>query len=140
LAEKLDRKLLGTYVSAVEDCGADAVALVCKRISSGQAGLNSSFPPTPADIAERAALLDAGSKPQPLLHNGIIEMDFGHGRVDMRGLKTEEQDEIIRLNGKTPDGRNFALLSLAEKRAALDPKALPAPNRVPVPCIQRMNK
>lgn len=138
LAEKLDRGMLNTYAAAVEDVSPEAVALACKRIASGQAGLNTSFPPTPADIGERARLLDAASKPEPRLLNGLIDMDFGHGRVDMRGLTAPEQDAIIKLGGRTEDGRNFALMNLADKRAVLAGKSLPAPPNATVPKMRSM--
>lgn len=125
LAEKLDEGLLESYVEACADVSVEAVSLACQRIASGQAGLNTSFPPSPADIAERASMLDAAARPRIPLHNGLIEMDWGHGRVDLRGLTTEEQDKLIELRGMTPDGRNAALLTLEEKRASLEVKALP---------------
>jgi hypothetical protein len=130
LAEKLNDALLATYERAVEECDVESVALVCSRIASGQAGLNTSFPPTPADIAERARLLDEGRKPSPELYNGLIEMDWGHGRVDMRGLTTEEQDVVIRAHGKLGE-LNLALVSLDGKRAAIRShlKRLAAPKR-----------
>lgn len=127
LAERLDRSLLNSYVNAVAECSVEAVALVCQRINSGQAGLNSSYPPTPADIAERAALLDVGAKPAPGLYNGLIEMDFGHGRVDMRGLTDWEQERIIKGHGMI-GGKNAALMNLDEKIAAIEAtKRLAAP-------------
>jgi hypothetical protein len=130
LAEKLDRSLLSTYVEAVEDCSAEAVATACKRIASGQAGLNTSFPPTPADVAERARMIDALRKPGPELLNGLIEMDWGHGRVDMRGLTTEEQDVLIRGHGMV-GGKNAALLDLEGKRKALKEARQLAPPKPP---------
>lgn len=138
LADKLTDGFLAGYLRPVEDITPEAVALACQRIASGQAGLNTSYPPTPADIASRAALLDAGKKPQPRMLNGIVEMDFGSGRVDLRGLTDDEQDIIIRNNGKTPDGRNAAFLTLDEKLAALKPDALPAPERIPVPRLRKV--
>jgi hypothetical protein len=131
---------VSAYLLAVESIDAEAVKRACARFLGGRVpGHNNAFLPTAGEIAAEAMKLDHRAD-LVSLHNGLLEMDFGHGRIDMRGLTEPEQDRIIELGGKTPDGRNFALLSLAEKRAALDPKALPAPNRVPVPRIQRMNK
>lgn len=117
LGEKLNAGLLETYIDAVEENSVEAVRLTCQRIASGQSGLNSSFPPTPADIAERATLLDSATKPEPGKYNGLLEMDWGHGRVDLRGLTEREQDVIIKVHGVAPDGVNFALLTLEEKIA-----------------------
>jgi hypothetical protein len=130
MAERLSDELLSGYVNAVEECSADAVARVCKRIASGQAGLNSSFPPTPADIAERAAAIDEAVSERVPLHNGLIEMDWGHGRVDLRGLTTEEQDVLIRGHGMV-GGKNAALLDLDEKRASIAAAKQVAPLAAP---------
>lgn len=135
LAEKLDKAMLSSYLDAVEDCSAESVVRACKRISSGQAGLNSSFPATPADIAERAAAIDETVRERVPQYNGLIEMDWGHGRVDLRGLTNDEQDQIIRGHGMIGD-KNAALLSLEAKRDALRVAkrlAPPAPVKVPLP-------
>lgn len=137
LSEKLNDALLATYERAVDKCSAEAVSLVCQRIASGQAGLNSSFPPTPADIAERAALLDAGNTRPVTLLNGLIEMDFGHGRVDMRGLDDVQQDAIIRGHGMIGN-RNAALMSLDEKVEALkSSKSIAPPPKAERPALER---
>lgn len=77
--------------------------------------------------------------PLVLLHNGLIDMDFGHGRIDMRGLTEKEQDRVIALGGVI-SGRNMALLSLDEKRASLN--GLPAPDspriEAPSPRLRKM--
>lgn len=137
IAEKLTEEFLATYVNACEDCSVESLRIVCNRIASGRAGLNSSFPPTPADIAGRAAMLDDTRKPSIPLHSGILQMDWGHGTVDMRGLTVEEQDEVIRLHGRAPDGRNLALMTLDEKRAALKQEKIEATVK---PRLQRMTE
>lgn len=121
LADKLTDRLLASYVDACAEVSLAAVRLVCQRINRGQAGLNSSFPPSPADIATRAEAVDDAQKPAPRLFSGILSMDWGHGIVDMRGLTVDEQDLAIQLSGKSPDGRNLALMTLDEKREALAP-------------------
>jgi hypothetical protein len=126
LADKLTDGLLLGYLRPVEDHSVEAVKLVCQRIEAGQAGLNTSFPPTPADIAERVAAFEDAVKERPPLYNGLLSADFGHGLVDLRGLTNEEQDRISGLHGILPDGRNIAFLSLEEKRAVLTPESLKA--------------
>lgn len=99
----------------------DVVQDACLRL----AGI-CKFPPTPADMKEACDHFNAMLHPKVMyLHNGLIEMDFGHGRIDMRGLTEKEQDRVIALGGVI-SGRNMALLSLDEKRAALN--GLPAPD------------
>lgn len=96
--------------------------------------------PTAREFATQAKLFELHARRQGnslvLLHNGLLEMDFGHGRVDLRGLTTDEQDRIIKLNGLAPDGRNLALMDLNEKRASL--KALPAPDSPRLPVTPRL--
>lgn len=138
LSGRATRGLIDAYVDASEHCHVSALNQACKRFARGEVpGQNPSYPPTAAEVAAQAAMLDEHRKRTIVpLHTGVLNIDFGHGRIDMRGLTEPEQDRIIELGGKTPDGRNFALLSLADKRAALDQKALP--NRVPVPRLRKV--
>jgi hypothetical protein len=140
LAEKLDRSLLNSYLNPVEDISVGAVLRTCQRIASGQAGLNSSFPPTPADIAERARSYDEATADRVPQYNGLLDMDWGHGRVDLRGLTNDEQDAIIRNHGMIGIGenaKNAALMTLDEKIAALrDLKQLP-PSKPMAPAVER---
>lgn len=109
----------------------DVVVEAAQRLS-----LTCQYPPTPKDVSDACELFQGILHPKVVqLHNGLIDMDFGHGRIDMRGLSTAEQDQIIKLGGRTPDGRNIALLSLEEKRASLQAE-IKAPNRV-VPRLKR---
>jgi len=79
----------------------------------------SRFPPTPAELAEACATFNDLLHPKVVqLYTGIIEMDFGHGRIDMRGLTRAEQDRIIDSGGKIA-GHNVALLSLEQKRSLI---------------------
>lgn len=123
LTEKLNDLFLWSFVRQVEDCRPEAVKQACDRIASGRApGVNNNFPPTPADVASNARLFEeiaARADDRVPLYNGLLEADFGHGRVDMRGLTTDEQDRIAKLHGILPNGQNVAYLSLAEKKELL---------------------
>lgn len=140
LTEKLTRAFLGAFVDAVDDCRVEAVAQACKRIAQGRApGVNSNFPPTPADVAISARLFEelaAARENEIPLYTGIINADFGHGLVDMRGLTEAEQDKIYRLHGMSPDGRNLAFMPLEAKREAL--KAPAISGSAPRPQLQKM--
>lgn len=114
-----------------------AVEHAVRRFGDGGVpGHNTAFVPNGPQIAEQARLFhELYTREVVPLYSGIIEMDFGHGRVDMRGLTVEEQDEVIRRHGVI-DGKNVALLSLEDKRAALKQQALAAP--VATPRIKRI--
>lgn len=104
----------------------DVVMEACIRLA-----LTCKFPPTPADMSEACEAFNDMLHPKIItLYNGMIDMDFGHGRIDMQGLTEPEQDQIIRQHGLTHDKRNFALLSLAEKKAALHALPAPAPKKL----------
>ena len=142
LAGRATRGLIDAYVDASEHCDIGALNQACKRFARGEVpGQNAAFPPTAAEVAAHAAMLDELRKQTVVrLYNGLLDMDFGHGRVDLRGLTTEEQDQIRR-DGGMIGKKNAALMSLDEKRAAL--RALPAPEAdktVPVPKMRRMTQ
>jgi hypothetical protein len=140
LADKLTDALLGSYLGPVEDVSVEAVVRTCQRIAGGAAGLNTSFPPSPADIAGRARSYDEATADRVPLYNGLVEMDWGHGRVDLRGLTNDQQDAIIRNHGMIGIGenaKNAALMTLDEKIAALrDLKQLPPPKPM-APAVER---
>lgn len=50
----------------------------------------------------------------------------GHGNIQLGGLTRREAEIVERMGGMTPTGKNFARLSLAEKRAEIA-RYLPAP-------------
>lgn len=132
---------------ACRDVRAAAVAEAAREFYTGSSALERDhhWPPTGAELAARAAVWEramrAREAPATKLHTGIMDIDFGHGRIDMRGLTAEEQDRVISAHGETPDGRSMAYLSLEEIRKVLagDLLAPPVPP-VPrvVPKVQRM--
>jgi hypothetical protein len=152
---------LGAYMLAVENASAEAVKRSCGQFLSGLVpDRNNGFLPTAAELSANARAWDAAiaqvtadrelARLGTKIENGLLEMDFGHGMVDMRGLSTAEQDAIINNNGMiggTMDrghlvgAKNAALMDLETKRDAL--RALPAPESdktVPMPKLQRMTK
>lgn len=137
LTEKLTDAFLDGFVRVVDDCSPEAVRKACLRIASGRApGVNSNFPPTPADVAISARLYQDMAAERVPLYSGILEMDWGHGRVDMRGLTVDEQDRIIEGHG-TINGRNAAMMSLEEKREAIKQPVIEGDKRAR-PRLQRM--
>lgn len=95
------------------------------------------FPPTQADVFEACERFNAMLHPKVTeLYNGLLEMDWGHGKVDMRGLTVSEQDIIIKNHGMI-GGKNAAMMSLEQKREAIRNPAITADKTRPR--IQRMN-
>ncbi len=97
------------------------------------------YPPTPADMFGACERYSSMLHPKVVkLYNGMISMDFGHGRIDMRGLTTAEQDAIIDAGGIIA-GKNAALMSIEEKRAALKQIAAPeTAKRIVKPTVRKM--
>jgi hypothetical protein len=123
---KATDEFINALLAAVEPYSATAVADACKRFADdGVPDHDKRFVINAAELAGQARLFDGiYNTVRVPLYSGILEMDFGHGRVDMRGLTVDEQDEIMRRHGIAADGRNMALLSLDEKREALQQKAV----------------
>ena len=129
---------IDAYAELLEQYGAEAVKAGLDDITSGKVERDDRFVPNALEISRRAAMwrdiFDAARTPPAPLHNGLVEMDFGHGAVDMRGLTNEQQDTIIAARGMV-GGRNAATLSRGELLEALGGKALPRQVR---PSLQRM--
>lgn len=124
LSAKPSAENLRRYLAAVENLSVEAVA---RSVQQFQAGLverdNRDFAPSAETFAHNARewqrALERRDDSGPELHNGLIECDWGHGRIDMRGLTNAEQDQIIAAKGRAPDGRSLAYMPLVEIRAAL---------------------
>ena len=110
----------------------EAVQASCEELREGFVQRNNAYMPEPIDLSintrrydRTVAEHDARKGLDRLMHTGIVDMDFGRGKVRMVGLTEAEQDKLIKLKGIMPDGRNASGLSLEEKREALNGKALP---------------
>lgn len=133
---KADRALTEQYLAPVLRFTTQAVALAYESIRDGGLEEGKDWLPQVPRWVSHVRRYERASPPIAL-HNGLIQMDFGHGMVDMRGLTTEEQDQIRRQHGLTADGKNMALMSLDEKRASLKLIEGPKAKRI-TPKIQRM--
>ncbi len=104
----------------------DAVGRSVQQFRSGRVERNNSFPPPSPELAsnarewQRALNLRAGKDDGPKLHNGLLNVDFGRGSIDMRGLTNDEQDKIMSLGGVAPNGESFAGMPLEHIKAALN--------------------
>lgn len=112
------------YCRSVESLSLEAVSRSVKQFGDGLVERpNRDFAPSAesfaANVREWQRAIDQRNGDGIELHNGLIEIDFGAGRIDMRGLTTAEQDQIIAAKGRAPDGRSLAYMPLVEIRAAL---------------------
>lgn len=121
---------INAYVDATSAFSLDALRRSVEQFVTGRVERgNRSFVPSGEELAHNArqwqiAIDTISGDDAPLQHNGIIEMDFGQGRIDMRGLTASEQDQIISAKGRAPDGRSLAYLPLAEIRQAIAPPSV----------------
>lgn len=123
---------VSAYTDAVRAYSTEAVRAAYEDYRDQKvAGHDYRFPPTAPLFAGRARMHQnifdraAGVSDGIKLYNGMLDMDFGNGRVDLRGLTAAEQDVII-ANGGRLNGKNAALLTLDQKRAEIA-RSLPAP-------------
>lgn len=118
------RETLHAYLEAVNGMSLEAVARSVKQFTSGLVERpNRDFAPSAesfsANVREWQRAIDHRAGDGLELHNGLINVDFGHGQIDMRGLTESEQDQILAAKGYGPDGKSLAYRSLPEIRAAL---------------------
>jgi hypothetical protein len=113
------------YVQAVDAFSLEAVRRSVGQFQRGLVERNNAFVPAAPELAENcrqwegALRTRADSLAGPVLHNGLLEVDYGAGKINLRGLTNAEQDLIMSLGGKAPDGRSMAGLSLDQIRQAL---------------------
>jgi hypothetical protein len=112
------------YVQAVAGLSAEAVARSVTQFTSGLVERpNRDFAPSAeafaANVRDWQRAIDSRDGGGVTLHTGILNMDFGAGSIDMRGLTEAEQDAVIAAKGRAPDGRSLAYMPLAEIKAAL---------------------
>jgi len=113
-----------TYCDATKDVSLEALTRSVEQFKSGRVERNNSFPPAAAEVAENArqwqrALDSRASNSGPPLHNGLLEMDWGQGMVNLRGLTNAEQDQVIAAKGVGPDGRSLAYMPVEQIRVAI---------------------
>lgn len=120
---------LRAYLAEVEEWSVEAVMRSVRQFRGGKVeGHNMDFVPSAGKLSHNAgqwqAAINKRGEVMSELHNGLIEMDFGQGRIDMRGLTNAEQDQIIANKGLAPSGKSLAYLSLTEIREAISQKDL----------------
>lgn len=142
-ASSVTEATIASYVAATEEYELEALRQACQRFNKGDVpGHNNAFPPSAPELAEQARLFDGilknlRAKDVPL-YSGLTEIDYGSGRIDMRGLTVAEQDRIMRLGGRAPDGRSLAGMGLADIREALKAEPVAIAGAPAAPKLQRM--
>lgn len=115
---------IDAYVTATAEVSVEALGRSVQQFITGRVDRpNRAFVPSTDELCENArqwqGALDLRNNTGPEMYNGLLECDWGQGRVDMRGLTEAEQDQIIAAKGCGPDGRSLAYLPLAQIREAL---------------------
>lgn len=137
---------LAAFVDATKDVSLEALRRSVEQFSTGKVERNNAFPPNSAEVAENARLwqhaLD-GLKVEPVtLHNGLLNVDYGRGSIDMRGLTNAEQDAVMALSGLAPDGQSMAGMSLEGIKQAItqnDRMAVDGTKSFSMPRLGRMS-
>lgn len=133
------------YVDAVEALSVEAVMRSVKQFGSGLVDRNNSFVPPAPEFAANArqwqTALEGRDRPQEPLHNGLLECDWGQGRVDLRGLTAAEQD-IVMVGKGVVNGRNLAYMPTTEIKAIItqgDLSAIEGGKTFALPRLGRMS-
>lgn len=96
------------YARAVDDCSVEAVSRACDAMARGTVDRDRGFLPTAGELAELArkfqAVIDAANAPAPNSEHGMVEVDFGHGKIDLRDKTAAEVEVIFKLKRLPRDG------------------------------------
>lgn len=133
---------LGAYVEATASVSLEALQRSMQQFVSGKVERNNAFVPSAPEFAENArawegALAKRASQSVEL-HTGLLNMDWGRGSIDMRGLTEAEQDAVIATKGVTADGRSMSGLPIEAIREALGGVQIEQSKRVVAPKLSRM--
>jgi hypothetical protein len=115
LASSITRGTIDSYVSAVDGYSVSALRNACDRYGTGDVeGYDRRWPPNAAELATLARMYDTIEKrsfePAPKLVSypiggqppaghvplGPDEVNFGHGRINMRGLDHRTKEFVLR--------------------------------------------
>ena len=95
--------LVSGYTDGLAEYSVEAVTRACRDFAQGAVeGYNIEYPPTGPQMAARARLWHQALRPKedsPRLYNGLLSVDFGDGRIDLRGMTAEQQDAVLRNKG-----------------------------------------
>ena len=102
----ITEETIRAYAFSTEDYPIEVLRLACKRFATGVVpGHNNAFMPSAAEISEECRHLEELEKsihaariPQNPEH-GMINVDFGHGKIDLRDKTMAQVDEIFAIKG-----------------------------------------
>lgn len=131
LASSITRGTIDSYVAAAGGYSVSALRDACERYRSGDVeGYDRRWPPNAAEVATLARMYDTIEKrdtePAPKLVSypmggeppagyaplGPLEADFGHGRINMRGLDHKAKEYVMqhhRLPPARPDAKHIGV-------------------------------
>jgi hypothetical protein len=99
---------LKTYLEALSGYSVEAIERSVEQFIRGLVATHDGrFAPSAAELARNVKQWDdvlreiAERRNTPPLASGIMNVDFGHGPIDMTRLTRDEQDEVLR-TGKAP--------------------------------------
>ena len=118
---RVTEDVMASYLEAVEDFPVEAIGHACKRFLTGDVpGHNNGFMPTAAELSEQSKLfadvlaqIERNRQEEPKLIMvpigeplpegavplGPISIDFGDGRIDMRGMTPAEKEAVLTSKG-----------------------------------------
>lgn len=136
---------LNAYLSAVKDFDTAALAAAVARFRKGDVPwFTSTYPPVAPEFAREVALHHRNLHREDNIlalkapEHGMIDADYGSGKVRLADLTWAEVQIVEKHNGKTPEGRDLAGLTTEEIREALTQPMLPM--SAPRARLQRMGK
>lgn len=129
------------YVASLDGISLEAVSRSVDQFRAGLVDRNNAFVPAAAELAENARewqkAIDSRNDRGIVLHNGLLNIDYGRGKIDLRGLTAAEQDAVMDMKGVTSDGRSMSGMSLEEIRHEVTQGQIAGPRTV-APQLQRM--
>lgn len=134
---------IDAYMRATADCSVAAVKRAVDRFLRGEVP---DFPkgkiPTAPEFAEQARLFRTVEAIEnrdnvialPKVEHGMIDADYGSGRVRLAELTWAEVQIVEKQKGRTADGRSMAGMTAEQIREAINQPKLP----MPTPRLQKM--
>lgn len=129
----LTEETIGPYLRATEEFPLDAVRAACGEFMGARVARNNAFMPNAVEVVEQVrrfvrpasgglpgdviAVPIGAAYPPGYVSIGPREVDFGHGAVRMDHLYPRQKAVVLRMRGRTRDGRNMATMSAAELAA-----------------------
>ena len=117
------------YLSVVADYRLEALRGAVQRFVRGEVlDHNGRFVPSTAELARVVRDVDLRIDENEMfrLYGPSTYVDFGHGRIDERGLTAEQKDLVFSLHGELPDGTPLGRLTIEQRQKVLNRKALAA--------------